>query len=511
MLVRKVVAFVAYLWDNTIRLGREAFWMKKLLAMLLILLLMLALAGCNQQDTTESPDGNIQGSVGDGAADGTGDGQTSGNQNTNHGGYGTGVDLWELDATGGAQAFAMFKKDVFGHPDDGPWCFWNDGQQMLERWIRNETTGELLVTRMKKTAAWEEITADLPLKWTTLEDVADRELVGKTGTGRLETPAWFLQNIGIEMQADYAVTGGIWHDAVDGMTYAMLALGDGAVLRDPYRTFTASSHASLEFTSYAEALEFLKLHNYRGDETRPIFARVEEDGTQTILQMDASGSIYCRAGTETDFTETIYDTDNQIRIQRNKYVTEGANRVEYTYENDILVQKLTFDANRNLLENYGYNVEDGSTHRSTYKDGREVYSYSDTKTATTENWYEDDTRTVKRYQKFEKITVTMKYKALQEGEYSNWYILSREGDWGYTKFTYVSEDSPYLIGFEDYRTKFDEKVVWVLNGTACNDSMDYVVSLERTVKGVTKFYTRDQIPWGTGMTYPPHFQHELNN
>ena len=485
--------------------------MKKLLAMLLILLLMFTLAACNTQGAAETPDENMQGSAGDGAADGTGDGQTSGNQNTNDGGYGTGVDLWVSDPTGGTQAYELFKKDVFGHPDDSPWHYWNDAKQMLERWTWNETTGELLVWRMKKTVAWEEITDDLQLTWTTLEDVNDRELVGKTGTGRLVTPDWFSKDAAYEAQADYAVTGGIWYDAVDGMTYAMLALGDGAVLRDPYRTFTVSSHASLEFTSYAEALAFLQLHNYHGNETHPTFARVEEDGTQTILQMNGSGSIYCRAGAENDFTETIYDTDNQIRIQRNKYVTEGANQVEYTYENDILVRKLTLDANRNPLEVYIYDVQSGSTQRITYKDGREVYSYSDNETETRETWHEGMTRTVKRYIKWDQSTTTSKYKALQEGEYSKWYILSREGDWGYTKFTYVSEDSPYLIGFEDYRIKFDEKVVWVLNGTACNDSMDYVVSLERTVKGVTKFYTRDQIPWGTGMTYPPHFQHELNN
>lgn len=481
--------------------------MKKILAILLALLLAFALVGCNRQGASETPDGNLQ----DPAGDGAGNGQTSGNQDGNTGVYGTGADLWVADPTGGTQAFALFKKDVFGHPNDNPWHYWNDARQTLERWTWNETTGELFVWRMKKTAAWEEITDDLQLTWSVLEDATDRELVGKTGTGRLVTPAWFSENTAYEAQADYAVTGAIWYDAVDGMTYAMLALGDDAVLRDPYPTFTVSSRASLEFASYSEALEFLKLHNYHGNEAYPVFVRAEEDNRMTIIQMNDAAEVCCRVGTDNDFTETIYEPSNRIRKQRNKYVTEGTNQVEYTYENEILVQKLTFDANRNLLEMYSYSIESDSTERITYKDGKPVYSYSDTKEMTQESWYEGTTRTTKRYDKQNQRTTTSKYKVLQEGEGTREYILSREGDWGYTKYTYVSEDSPYLIKFEDYRTEFDEKVVWVLNGTACNDSMDYVVSLERTIKGVTKFYHRNQIPWGTGMTYPPHFQHELNN
>ena len=192
-------------------------------------------------------------------------------------------------------------------------------------------------------------------------------------------------------------------------------------------------------------------------------------------------------------------------------MTEGSNWVEYTYEGDTLVQKRIYDANRNLLEDYSYNIQEGYTQRDKYQNGQVVYSYLDSKTETRETWYEGNTRTVKLHEKSSKITTTSTYKALQEGESTRWYILLREGDWGYTKFTYVSEDSPYLIRFEDYRTQFDEKVVWKLKGTACNDSMDYVISLERTIKGVTKNYSWSQIPWGTGMTYPPHFQHELNH
>ena len=482
--------------------------MKKLLAMLLVLLLVFTLAGCNPSGGTQAPDDGMQ----DSGGNGTGDGETSGNENSTVGGYGTGADLWVLDATGGEQAFVLLEKEVFGHPDDGSWCFWNDGRQMLERWIRNETTGELLVTRMKKTAAWEDITADMPLTWSVLEDATDRELVGKTGTGRLETPAWFLQNIGVEMQADYAVTGAVWYDAVDGMTYAMLSLGDGAVLRDPYPAFSVASHTSLEFTTYAEALRFLQLHNYHGTADAPVFARVEADGTQTILQMTAlEQAVYCRSGTADDFTETSYLPDNTIRVQRSKHVMEGSNRVEYTYEGDILVQKLTYDGSNNLLEYYGYNIQEDCTQQDKYQNGQVVYSYLDSKTETRETWCEGMIRTIKRYEKNSKTTTTSTYKCLQEGENTLWYILSREGEWGYTKFTYVSEESPYLIEYEDYRTQYDEKVVWKLNGKACNDSMDYVVSLERTIKGVTKFYRFDQIPWGTGMSYPPHFQHELNH
>ncbi|MBQ6905396.1 MAG: hypothetical protein IJN75_00105 [Clostridia bacterium] len=36
-------------------------------------------------------------------------------------------------------------------------------------------------------------------------------------------------------------------------------------------------------------------------------------------------------------------------------------------------------------------------------------------------------------------------------------------------------------------------------------------SYAKIENGKTKFYTKDEIPWGTGMVYPPHFQHELRN
>lgn len=477
--------------------------MKKFLIILLSLLLICSLAACAQNGAPQAPEDGEEDS---GQQD---SGQQGDADNDPVGGFGTGADIWALDNTG-TLALERFKKDRGGKEFDSPWNFWNDAKKTSETWIMNENTGELLVYRMKQTDAWEDITADFPLTWSSREDAADRELIGKTGAGRLTPPTWFTQQVALQLQPEYAFVGAVWYDAIDGMTYAMLSLGENAVLRDPYPTFMVAQHANLDFSSYQEALEFLQLHNYHGKEERPVFAR--DDGeSQTILQMEEYGTISCRVGTENDFVETYYDPDNQIRIQRHKHVTEGTHEVRYAYEGDVLVSKLVFDSNSNLLESYRYNIQNNTTNREQFENGVMVYSYSDSSQATTEGWYSEKEYKQKRYDKAQKITTTRTYKVIREGEALKHYIVSVEADWGYTKYTYASEDSVYLVRMEDYRIAEDEKVIWTLNGTACNDSMDYVISLERTIKGKTRFYTREQIPWGTGMVYPPQFQHELNN
>jgi pyruvate-formate lyase-activating enzyme len=145
------------------------------------------------------------------------------------------------------------------------------------------------------------------------------------------------------------------------------------------------------------------------------------------------------------------------------------------------------------------------------QNGKTVYTkFEDDQCIEEETFYEGG-KTKKRYSKFHKETFINEYKFIMDNGEMRYYILSSEGDFGYRKYTYVDESSTYLVRLEAYMNEYDEQVIWELNGTECNDTMNNVISLERTINGKTKFYTKDEIPWGTGMVYPPHFQHELRN
>ncbi|MBP3387542.1 MAG: hypothetical protein J6L23_03295 [Clostridia bacterium] len=187
---------------------------------------------------------------------------------------------------------------------------------------------------------------------------------------------------------------------------------------------------------------------------------------------------------------------------------EGYNEIVITGDH---YSKNVYDNESNLLECINRNEKEGYESYIKIENGKTVYTkFEDDQCIEEETFYEGG-KTKKRYSKFHKETFINEYKFIMDNGEMRYYILSSEGDFGYRKYTYVDESSTYLVRLEAYMNEYDELVIWELNGTECNDTMNNVISLERTINGKTKFYTKDEIPWGTGMVYPPHFQHELRN
>ncbi|MBO5657468.1 MAG: hypothetical protein J6R94_04725, partial [Agathobacter sp.] len=91
------------------------------------------------------------------------------------------------------------------------------------------------------------------------------------------------------------------------------------------------------------------------------------------------------------------------------------------------------------------------------------------------------------------------------------YPLRQENDNLIREYTYTFEDSGILLTYYAYSSYYDEEVLWTFdgNGPYGEDYTSHVVGLVRTFEGVTTTYTKDQIPWGSGMLYPPRNDIEL--
>jgi hypothetical protein len=68
-------------------------------------------------------------------------------------------------------------------------------------------------------------------------------------------------------------------------------------------------------------------------------------------------------------------------------------------------------------------------------------------------------------------------------------------------YTYASEDSNIITKFEAFDKMNNTRYEWFLDGTS-NDT-DAVTLLIVTKESGSIQYTHNQIPWGTGMIYPP--------
>ena len=470
--------------------------MKKLGRIFLALLLLCSLCACGTA----------------GSAGGAEGGRGQQNQEEGPGGFGSGKDVWEH--TFQYELLPQhLGKDIWCQVGDGTYDFyWNDAQQAVQLYVWDTSTDEFLILRAKKTDGWQNIIEDFDIQWDTFEDATDRGLTGKKGAGTVtlsDIPEQFQQILTPDKQE--AFTGAIWYDRIDGMTYAMISMGEGKELRDPYPIFRAESQSELQFASYEEAWTFLETHNYQGMQGYLIFARGSGD-TQEILQGQQGETLVYATGPENDRVYTYYEPDDSVRRNRIVTYTEGEDLVQEEYTDGVLTGKQVFDAEGYRKEGWSFNPEDNSTGFWKYEKGKMVYAKEDNSKWIRETWYGENTRKISRYLKAKDELLVAEYKKVLVDGNEEFYMTSKEGTFGYTKYTYVSEDSPYLVRLEDYQKKWDEKVIWTLNGTACDGNQYNVISLERTVNGKTTFYsTPDQIPWGTGMTYPPHFQHELRN
>ena len=405
---------------------------------------------------------------------------------------------------------AEFGKDLRKFYENGSMCAYrNEELGTFEIWMISETFEEVTVLRMKKTDAWEDITSDLDVKWTSDEDVTDRSLSGKRREGSLKVSERMKSNPYHPLPDETKLFCEIWYDATDKMTCAVLLFDENLDFPDPYPTFFVGTKSSVDFATFDEAKAFLDDHNYMGNENNKIFMNGDGAGfTYVGSQSDDTITVY--KGNKNDYVENIYQNDGTIQnIHRITETTDiGYNEIVITGDH---YSKNVYDNESNLLECINRNEKEGYESYIKIENGKTVYTkFEDDQCIEEETFYEGG-KTKKRYSKFHKETFINEYKFIMDNGEMRYYILSSEGDFGYRKYTYVDESSTYLVRLEAYMNEYDELVIWELNGTECNDTMNNVISLERTINGKTKFYTKDEIPWGTGMVYPPHFQHELRN
>ncbi len=479
--------------------------MKKLLLLVICILVATAMFAC-------APKGGESFSVNESTAESFGDEGSNGEESieeTVSSDVSTTSDGW-TEVNDFLEYVNEFGKDFRNLYKDGSTCVYRNTELgTFEIWMISETFEEVTVLRMKKTDAWEDITSDLDVKWTSDEDVTDRSLSGKRREGSLKVSERMKSNPYHPLPDETKLFCEIWYDATDKMTCAVLLFDENLEFPDPYPTFFVGMKSSVDFATFDEAKAFLDDHNYMGNENNKIFMNGDGAGF-TYVGNAGDDTIVVYKGNKTDYFENRYLNDGTIQnIHRITETTDiGYNEIVIW---DDYYSKNVYDNENNLLECFSRDEKDGSESYDKYENGKLVYTkFEDEQEIKEETFYEGG-KTSKHYIKWNKTSFTNEYKLVAEEGELRYYILSSEGDFGYRRYTYVDEDSTNIVRFEAYMSEDDELVIWELDGTPCNDSASNVISLTRTIGGKTVFYTRDEVPWGTGMEYPPHFQHELRN
>ena len=100
---------------------------------------------------------------------------------------------------------------------------------------------------------------------------------------------------------------------------------------------------------------------------------------------------------------------------------------------------------------------------------------------------------------------------IRDGNTYTWYRVRWENAREIHEYEYVSKDSRVLKTFTGTDKRNGEVYYWELDGEdpGENEYANHVVRLTRTLNGVSRTYSVNQIPWGSGMIYPPHRYHEF--
>lgn len=101
-------------------------------------------------------------------------------------------------------------------------------------------------------------------------------------------------------------------------------------------------------------------------------------------------------------------------------------------------------------------------------------------------------------------------KMVKSGPSAGGYYIRWENHLFINEYEYIDESSHILKAFISTDKSTGEVFYWELDGKELDDKVttNHVVSLTRTLNGVSKTYSVDEIPWGSGMVYPPNFTHE---
>ena len=363
-----------------------------------------------------------------------------------------------------------------------------DEEAKLAQYINLSEYGECFIYRMKKAEAYEDITADLNMQWNTKSDDLRDDLSGIVGEGTIQ-----FEHFNDGKKTNFK--GGIWYDDVDKMVYSILSLGGNPFLMEASYIFNPGTRVEINIQSYEDADNFLKNHA----DGNNCFTRYEVNGQTDVCRYDHY--ITYIVGDEANYEYKIYEEDGHYQEwiyttdSETGYITQTAYE---TYNNSIVVTKHTPEGN--CISATTKYLDTGWYYVTEYTENGDItYLRDETDQVITEYFYDDGRAT--RYIKDENYTIEYTFKKMVihgKVEYPYLTISSKYND---KYYTYASEDSNIIIKYEAFDKTDNTRYEWFLDGTS-NDT-DAVTLLIVTKNGTSTSYTFDQIPWGTGMIYPP--------
>ncbi|MBR5290839.1 MAG: hypothetical protein IKU28_07620 [Erysipelotrichaceae bacterium] len=369
-----------------------------------------------------------------------------------------------------------------------------DEDAEIVQYINISEYGEFFIYRMKKSEGYEDITADLNLQWNTQNEDIREDLSGIVGEGTIK----------FEQFSDGKKTnfkGGIWYDDLDKMVYSILSLGENPALMDVKDIFEVGTRIDIHIDSYEDADHFLK--TYAGGNN--CFFRSETNGRTEVCRYENTDQNYITymVGDELNYVYKLYHEDGYYQewIYETDSETGYTTQTEYeTYNNAIIITKYTnegkcISTSTKMLDTGYYYVTEYS------ENGDITYLRDENDQEVREYFYDEHGGRATRNIKTEDYTIEYTFKKMMihgKVEYPYLTISSKYNDQYYT---YASEDSHIITKYEAFDKTNNTRYEWFLDGTS-NDT-DAVTLLIVTKESGSTQYTHSQIPWGTGMIYPP--------
>ena len=184
----------------------------------------------------------------------------------------------------------------------------------------------------------------------------------------------------------------------------------------------------------------------------------------------------------------------------------------YLWENQLEIRKYSKDWNE--FEETVYINQQFYAHTKQINDDElgTLYSFYETEKEIRETFYDHDAcrTTTTTFDKASDETMTNISKMVKSGPSAGGYYIRWENHLFINEYEYIDESSHILKAFISTDKSTGEVFYWELDGKELDDKVttNHVVSLTRTLNGVSKTYSVDEIPWGSGMVYPPNFTHE---
>ncbi len=369
-----------------------------------------------------------------------------------------------------------------------------DEEAEIVQYINISEYGEFFIYRMKKSEGYEDITADLNIKWNEQNEDIRKDLSGTVGEGTIK-----FEQFNDGKKTNFK--GGIWYDPIDKMVYSILSLGEYPALMNVNDVFEVGTRFEIHIDSYEDADEFLK--TYAGGNN--CFFRSETNGRTEVCRYENIDQNYITyvVGDEFNYEYKLYQEDGHYweQIYETDSETGYTTQTEYeTFNNSIVVVKFTNEGK--CISTSTKMLDTGYTYVTDYSENGDVaYLRDETDFEVREYFYDEHGGRATRYIKNEDYNIEYTFKKIIINDKVEYPYLTISSKYNDKYYTYASEDSHIITKFEAFDKTSNTRYEWFLDGTS-NDT-DAVTLLIVTKESGSIQYTHNQIPWGTGMLYPP--------